>query len=168
MSFEWTVNSILNEHFNPIQTFQLPLQYELKHSTDKLTEICVFTEAPAGKRLGRAAGATLESVFLQHNHPNDAIIEGIVTLHKMSRKQVLEWFIERRRIASDGDSLKERSSQRHQRPSTGRKGRYWSSGVLYKKLNWMSRCLRTYCLCILMLVDLMPIIAELICPSQWL
>lgn len=73
-----------------------------------------------GKRIGKATEATLESVFLEFNHPNDAVIDGIVTLHKLPRKEVVNWFIERRRKMVNGAD----HGQRHRRESTGRKGRY--------------------------------------------
>ena len=77
-----------------------------------------------GKRLSKATKATLESVFLRHNHPNDSVIDGIVTLHRIPRKQVIDWFVQRRKQSTDGPQQARQTSDRLNRQSAGRKGRY--------------------------------------------
>lgn len=77
------------------------------------------------KKLSRQAEATLESIYLRTQWPNDQVIEGVWQLHKMPRQKVIDWFKERR-LQGDGPPL-DKKKKKEKKVENSDPEQWWGS-----------------------------------------
>eukprot|EP01025_Chloroclados_australasicus_P059724 TRINITY_DN756_c0_g1_i1.p2 TRINITY_DN756_c0_g1~~TRINITY_DN756_c0_g1_i1.p2 ORF type:complete len:185 (-),score=13.98 TRINITY_DN756_c0_g1_i1:1325-1879(-) len=78
-------------------TGKLPVKKKPSQKLDTWQKVKDVKKSAQGRRIPKDAERTMEKIFLTNQKPSDALVNEIRSIHKIKRKQVLDWFAQKRR-----------------------------------------------------------------------